>query len=125
MRTELAFLATPTVLSSLLGILLFCYLLYQDVAGIKNSAYWGFTGIIIFLFIILLNYFYSSYFNLLQCNHFIDLNYINDLTNESAIQCIACIILSFSFHIVLVFQRTLGHLATCYVCAGCVFDRVD
>jgi hypothetical protein len=96
LRPELYFLADKTTLSIIIGLWLFSFLLSQDVAGIKKSAYWGSSGIILFLFIILLDFLDCSYFGIVM-NDKININYMNDLLKDDSIQCIACIILSFSF----------------------------
>lgn len=87
------------VLSAVLAFILLLYLVQNDVSGIKSAAYWGFLGIIFFLVFILIDYFYSSWIEISFGDDIVNLVYkVNILESSDAISCIACIILSFSFH---------------------------
>ncbi len=70
----------------------------KDVSGIKSAAYWGFLGILFFLIFILTDLLYDSWVEFGYEDNNINLNYRGDLLANDAINCIACIILSFSFH---------------------------
>lgn len=96
MKPELYYFGNSTILSVIITLWLFSYLFFNDVSGIKNAATWGFIGIFLFLLLILIDLFYCSFLKIMPSN-MISINYINDLTNDSSIQCITCIILSFSF----------------------------
>jgi amino acid permease len=73
---------------------MYCY--KQDVSGIKAAAFWGVLGIISFLIVILVDLLYSSWMETIYMDK--SLNFRNITLNDDFISCIACIILSFSFH---------------------------
>jgi amino acid permease len=86
------------VLSTILAIILLLYLVQNDVSGIKSAAYWGFLGIIFLLIFILTDLLYSSWIEAGFDDNVINLKFRGNLLESDSISCIACIILSFSFH---------------------------
>lgn len=73
---------------------MYCY--KQDLSGIKAAAFWGVFGIISFLVFELVDLLYSSWMETMNMDQ--DLNFKNIVINNDFISCIACIILSYSFH---------------------------
>ena len=86
-----------------LGIILFFYCFKKDVSGIKKAAYYGFLGIILFFIFTILDFSYTIYkgqnlekFRYLKIE---DIFWGMDKRITAKLNSIACIILSFSFHI--------------------------
>jgi hypothetical protein len=91
------FIADKTLLSLILGgwLLFYCY--QKDVSGIKSAAFWGVLGIIFFLVLVVVNLLYTSWTETMLMDKY--LNFTSpDIWNYDLYSCIACIILSFSFH---------------------------
>ena len=86
-----------------LGIVLYIYCFKKDVSGIKNAAYYAFLGIILFFILTIVDFFYSireeDIIQTLQNLTIKDILWGMDDNVYSKLTSIACIILSFSFHI--------------------------
>ena len=87
----------------ILGITLFFYCFKKDVSGIKKAAYYGFLGIIFFFIFTILDFLNTVYkgeniekFRYLDIE---DIIWGMDNRISAKLNSIACIILSFSFHI--------------------------
>ena len=87
----------------ILGITLFFYCFKKDVSGIKKAAYYGFLGIILFFIFTILDFLNTVYkgediekFRYLDIE---DIIWGMDNRISAKLNSIACIILSFSFHI--------------------------
>ena len=87
----------------ILGITLFFYCFKKDVSGIKKAAYYGFLGIILFFIFTILDFLNTVYkgediekFRYLDIE---DIIWGMDNRIPAKLNSIACIILSFSFHI--------------------------
>ena len=86
-----------------LGIVLFFYCFKKDVSGIKKAAYYGFLGIILFFIFTIIDFTYTIYkgenlekFRYLKME---DIIWGMNKNINAKLNSIACIILSFSFHI--------------------------
>ena len=89
--------------SIIIGIILFIYCFKQDVSGIKNAGHYAFLGVILFFLITIydfLNKIYSG--NIIVEQKKIKLNELLwglSYSFNDKLTAIACIILSFSYHI--------------------------
>lgn len=94
------FIADKTLLSTILGIWLLVYCFQKDISGIKSAAFWGVLGIIFYLILNIVNLLYSSWIEDIPEDK--NINFINPqftgVAGYDVWSCVACIILSFSFH---------------------------
>lgn len=75
--------------------MVYCY--QNDISGIKAAAFWGILGIIIYLILNIVLLLYSSYWE--EIPEDLTINFTTlDLHSNDVYSCIACVILSFSFH---------------------------
>ena len=120
-------------LSLILGIILYIYCFKKDISGIKKAAYYAFLGIIFFFILTIIDFFYEIReediiinFQKLTLNDILwgmDNNWYTKLTS------IACIILSFSFHIftfsiygcmgeISIYEFVITSTITIFICAA-------
>ncbi len=90
-------------LQLIMGIILFYYCFKKDISGIKKAAYYGFLGIIFFFIFTITDFFYTirtgENIEKLQELKIKEIIYGMDKNLYSKLNALACIILSFSFHI--------------------------
>jgi len=82
--------------SILAGMILAIYSLKKDISGTKSAAVVGIFSIFAFLSLIVFDLLYSSWSE--QMTYEFKLNFVNIHVDYDFFSCIACIILSFSFH---------------------------
>ncbi len=91
------FIADEKLLSLVLGLWLLVYCYRDDISGIKAAAFWGILGILVYLVLNIILLLFASYWE--EISEDLSINYITlNWYNNDVYSCIACVILSFSFH---------------------------
>jgi amino acid permease len=91
------FIADEKLLSLILGLWLLVYCYRDDISGIKAAAFWGILGILVYLVLNIVLLLFASYWEDIPEDLSINYTILNWYSND-VYSCIACIILSFSFH---------------------------
>jgi amino acid permease len=90
--------ANEQFLSITLGVILLLYCYQSDISGIKKAAYWGVLAIIFYTMICIADLLYSSWTEDMEMMTKHKDYLAVDFTNYDIYSCIACLVLSFSFH---------------------------
>ena len=96
MLGEQGFFSSNLFWSILIGFVLIIYSVRKNVTGIGSAAKVGVYAISVFLILIIIDLITSSLYN--DMVYEFDLSFINLDLNSDFFTCVACIILSFSFH---------------------------
>lgn len=92
-----SFIADKALLSIILGGWLLFYCFNKDVSGIKSAAFWGILAILFYVVLTIADLLISSWREELIEHKTINFLTV-DLYDNNVYLCLACIILSFSFH---------------------------